>query len=300
MNAPTPAPGGFDGSEVRAILARASEVAGLDDSNPTLLRGHTNAVILLEGEGVVVKIARRGTPPAHVTRTVQAVRHLMRVGFPTVPLHPVEQPILIDQHPVTIWKYYPQPDRVVSASELAQPLRTLHTLDAPHLDLPAHDNIRAIRRSLSAISALSADDIDFLTDRLDQLENELSSVQFTLPQGLIQGDPQHRNALHTPGGVVLCDWDTLAIGQPEWDLITVEVHCRRFGYSQQHYQHFVHEYGLDITLEPAYKTLAAIRELRMVTTNARKAHHAVGTIAEVRRRVEGLRGNDAELPWHIL
>ncbi|MFI1226232.1 MULTISPECIES: phosphotransferase family protein [unclassified Streptomyces] len=300
MNAPTPAPGGFDGSEVRAILARVSEAAGLDSSSPTLLRGHTNAVILLEDEGVVVKIARRGTPPAQVTRTVQAVRHLMKVGFPTVPLHPVEQPMLVGQHSVTIWKYYPQPDRVVPASELALPLRALHTLDIPQLDLSGHDNIRAIRRSLASITALCANDIDFLSERLDQLETELSAVQFTLPQGLIQGDPQHRNALHTPEGVVLCDWDTLAIGQPEWDLITVEVHCRRFGYGQQHYQDFADGYGLDITLEPAYKTLAAIRELRMVTTNARKAHHAPGTIAEVERRVAGLRDNATDSRWHIL
>ncbi|WP_326681577.1 hypothetical protein [Streptomyces sp. NBC_01237] len=132
-----------------------------------------------------------------------------------------------------------------------------------------------------------------------QLETELNPVQFTLPQGLIQGAPQHRNALHTPEGVVLRDWDTLAIGQPEWDLITIEVHCRRFGYGLP-YEAFADEYGLDITLEPGYKTLAAIRELRMVTTNARKMHHAPETDTEVKRRVQGLRDNDTELRWHIL
>ncbi|MER8197572.1 aminoglycoside phosphotransferase family protein [Streptomyces microflavus] len=300
MNNSTPAPGGFDGPEVREILARACAAARLDGSNPQLLRGHTNAVILLENEGVVVKIARRGTPPARVLRTVQAVRHLMRLGFPTVSLHPVEQPTLIDQHAVTIWTYLPQHGRPISAEELARPLRALHALDIPPLALPAHDNIRAIRRSISAISALRAEETDFLADRVDELEAELSSVQFTLPPAVIQGDPQHRNALRTSGDVVLCDWDTLAIGQPEWDLITVEVHCRRFGYGLTHYQAFADTYGRDITLEPGYKTLAAIRELRMVTTNARKIHHAPKTVSEVQRRVQGLCDNDTELRWHIL
>ncbi|MEU0979174.1 aminoglycoside phosphotransferase family protein [Streptomyces griseus] len=300
MNNSTPAPGGYDGPEVRAILARACTAAGLNGSNPQLLRGHTNAVILLEDDGVVVKIARRGTPPAHVSRTVQAVRHLMRLGIPTAPLHPVEQPILVDQHAVTIWTYLPQSGRPISAEELARPLRALHALDVPPLELPAHDNVRAIRRSLSAISALGADETDFLADRVDELEAELRSVQFTLPPALIQGDPQHRNALRTPGDLVHCDWDTLAIGQPEWDLITVEVHCRRFGYGLAHYEAFADTYGRDITLEPGYKTLAAIRELRMVTTNARKIHHAPETVTEVKRRVQGLRHNDTELRWHIL
>ncbi|MFE7448221.1 hypothetical protein [Streptomyces griseus] len=111
---------------------------------------------------------------------------------------------------------------------------------------------------------------------------------------------KHRNALRTPGDLVLCDWDNLAIGQPKWDLITVEVHCRRFGYGLAHYEAFADTYSRDITLEPGYKTLAAIRELRMVTTNARKIHHAPETVTEVKRRVQGLRDNDTELRWHIL
>jgi hypothetical protein len=300
MNNSTPTPGGYDGLEVHAILARACAAAGLKGLNPQLLRGHTNAVILLEDEGVVVKIARRGTPPAHVSRTVEAVRHLMSLGFPTVALHPVEQPILVDQHAVTIWTHLPQTGQPISAKELAGPLRALHALDVPALGLPAHDNVRAIRRSLSAISALGAEETDFLADRVDALEAELSSVHFTLPPALIQGDPQHRNALRTPDDVVLCDWDTLAVGQPEWDLVTVEVHCRRFGYDLPHYQAFADTYGRDITLEPGYKTLAAIRELRMVATNARKIHHAPETVTEVKRRVQGLRDNDTELRWHIL
>ncbi|MEW1629776.1 aminoglycoside phosphotransferase family protein [Streptomyces sp. NPDC089173] len=300
MSNPTPAPGGYDGPEVQAILARACAAAGLNGSNPHLLRGHTNAVILLENEGVVVKIARRGTPAAHVSRTVQAVRHLSGLGFPTVSLHAVEQPILVDQHAVTIWTYLPQPGPPISAEELARPLRALHSLDIPQMELPAHDNIRAIRRSLSAISALRAEETSFLADRVNELEAELSTIHFALPPALIQGDPQHRNALRTPDDVVLCDWDTLAVGQPEWDLITVEVHCRRFGYGMPHYQAFADTYGHDITLEPGYKTLAAIRELRMVTTNARKIRHAPETVTEVRRRVQGLRDNDTDLRWHIL
>ncbi|MFE3629450.1 hypothetical protein [Streptomyces goshikiensis] len=49
-----------------------------------------------------------------------------------------------------------------------------------------------------------------------------------------------------------------------------------------------------------YRTLAAIRELRMITTNARKVHHAPDSLGEVQRRVEGLRQRDHLAGWNIL
>ncbi|MBJ3812337.1 phosphotransferase [Streptomyces flavofungini] len=303
MTAPTPAaPGGFDEAELHHVLTRACEAAGLGSSNAHLLRGHTNAVVLLHDESVVVKVARRGTPTSNVRRTVEFVQWLMECGFPTAPLHPVpDQPILVDGHAVTFWTYLPQPDGLpVAASQIAKPLLTLHTLPAPPVDLPHHDNLRAIRASLSAITALPISTLKFLRSRADQLEGELGRVRFALPEGVLQGDPQHRNALRHGGEAVLCDWDTVAQGHPEWDLVTIEVHCRRFGYSESHYQEFAAAYGFDVTTWPGYTTLRDIRELRMITTNARKVCHAPDSFSEVERRVEGLRSEDSALPWRIL
>ncbi|MFK4688205.1 hypothetical protein RKD22_001140 [Streptomyces pristinaespiralis] len=99
---------------------------------------------------------------------------------------------------------------------------------------------------------------------------------------------------------MLCDWDTIAQGQPEWDLVTVEVHCRRFGYGHAHYQAFASAYGWDVTKCAGYPVLRDIRELRMITTNARKVRHAPESLNEIQRRVDGLRRRDVELPWNIL
>ncbi|KUO04795.1 phosphotransferase [Streptomyces caeruleatus] len=301
MTEAAPAPGGYDESEMYQVLERGCAAVGLDSRDARLLRGHTNAVVLLKREQVVVKIARRGSRIDDVARTVAFVRWLMDAGFPTVPLHPVDQPVVVDGHAVTFWLYLPQPERPVEAAQLAKPLYALHTLHSPRLAFPGHDNIRAIRRSLSAITSLTADTVQFLSKEADRLEGELEDVEFALAEGLIQGDPQHRNALHTAdGGAVLCDWDTIARGQPEWDLVTVEVHCRRFGFGRAHYQAFADTYGWDVTCWPGYRTVAAIRELRMITTNARKVHHAPASLAEVQKRVEGLRKRDGLLQWSIL
>ncbi|MCQ8773075.1 hypothetical protein [Streptomyces telluris] len=121
-----------------------------------------------------------------------------------------------------------------------------------------------------------------------------------LPEGVLQGDPQHRNALHDGDGAVLCDWDTLSLGQPEWALVTIEVHCRRFGHGTTHYNDFATAYGYDVTSLPGYETLRDLRELRMVTTNARKTHRTPGSLAKIERRIEGLRHSDTDLPWNIL
>ncbi|MFE6977174.1 phosphotransferase family protein [Streptomyces sp. NPDC057682] len=283
------------------VLKEGCAIAGLDPSDASLLRGHTNAVVLLKSEQVVVKIARRGSRIDEVARTVQFVRWLMASGFPTAPLYPVDQPVVIDRHAITFWRYLPQPAYPVDAAQLAKPLRALHTLPTPPLSLPAHDNIAAIRRSLAAITCLPPDTLAFLRTHAAQLELDLATVEFEHPEGVIQGDPQHRNALHVEqGAAVLCDWDTVAMGHPEWDLVTVEVHCRRFGYGRQHYGAFADAYGWDVTRWSGYPTLAAIRELRMITTNARKVHHAPSSLEEVQRRVDGLRRRDLSLSWSIL
>jgi len=301
MTAPAPTPGGYDESEMYQVLERGCTAVGLDSRGARLLRGHTNAVVLLEKEQVVVKIARRGSRIDDVARTVAFARWLMDVGFPGVPLHHVDQPVVVDGHAITFWTYLPQPERPVEAEKLAKPLYALHTLPSPGFAFPEHDNIRAIRRSLSAITCLPPNSVRFLLEEANRLEAELRDVEFALSKGLIQGDPQHRNALHTgDGGAVLCDWDTVAYGQPEWDLVTIEVHCRRFGYGPGHYQAFADTYGWDVTRWPGYPTLVSIRELRMITTNARKVHHAPASLAEVRRRVEGLRRRDRGMQWNIL
>ncbi|MBB5940427.1 phosphotransferase family protein [Streptomyces zagrosensis] len=301
MTAPAPTHGGYEATELHEVLHRACTAVGLNSTDARLLRGHTNAVIALAEAPVVVKIARRGTPPSNVARTVQFVEWLMSRDFPTAPLHPVKQPVIIDRHTTTFWTYLPQPSYPVTAEQLAKPLRVLHNLPKAPIDLPVHDNIRAIRKSLDAATSLTSEAREYLSDRAKRLDEELGKVRFDLPATTIQGDPQHRNALHSADGrAVLCDWDTVAYGQPEWDLVTVEVHCRRFGYGKIHYRAFADAYGRDITNWAGYRVLRDIRELRMITTNARKTSHTPGSSSEVMRRVQGLIEGDSDLQWSIL
>lgn len=302
MTAPAPLHGGFAEPEMYDIAERACSAVGLDGSVAGILRGHSNAVLLLKHAPVVVKIARSGTRQDGVARTVQFVHWLMKRDFPTVPLHPLPraQPVVVDGIPVTFWTYLPQPDRPVGPGQLASLLSQLHGLPRPPLQLPGLDHVAAIRSSLSSVTILPTASLDYLAKQADRLESDLRTVRYALPEAVVQGDPQHRNALHDGDGAVLCDWDTVALGRPEWDLVTIEIHCRRFGYGADHYEEFVRTYGFDVTELPGYRTLRDIRELRMITTNARKAAYAPHTITEVERRVEGIRKAAHTLSWNIL
>ncbi|MCM2392017.1 phosphotransferase [Streptomyces albipurpureus] len=295
-------PGGYTSDELTTLLAQACEELGLDGGRPRLLRGHTNAVVLLGA--VVLKIARKGTTPQTLERTVALVRWLQDQGFPTVPFHPTaRQPLhLADGALATVWTYLPQPANPITAADLAAPLAALHRLHTPPVPVRQLDNLTAIRRSLATTRTLDAEDWDFLSHRADQLEHALTQVEYVLAPSIVQGDPQHRNALHDTAGdlTVLCDWDTVALGQPEWDLVTVEIHCRRFGYGPRHWADFADGYGTDVTTWPGYRVLRDIRELRMITTNARKAAHTPGSLSEVQRRIKGLREEEDALLWSIL
>lgn len=296
--------GGFELSELHDLVARACAAAGTDPHDAEILRGQTNAVVRLRNDPIVIKIARKGTPFTDVLRTVEFVRWLMDQGFPTVPLHGgVTQPVVIDGHPVTFWTYLPQDTGApITAADLATPLHALHRLPPAPVAIPTLDNLGAVRAGLAAVQNLPDEDLHYLRARAEQLERAQRLVTYLHHPTLIQGDPQHRNALRDIGGgrTVLCDWDTIANGQPEWDLVTVEIHCRRFGYGARHYEEFAAAYGFDVTEWPGYPVLRDIRELRMITTNASKATHRPGTLAEVRRRIAALRQGDVRRQWSIL
>ncbi|MGC0416508.1 phosphotransferase [Embleya sp. AB8] len=293
-----PSVGGFEHDEITDVLTRACAAIGLDATRAEVLRGHTNAVFRL-GE-VVVKVARRGSRVDAAQRTAAFAHWLMKQGFPTAALHgEFRQPLIFDDHAVTYWEYLKQPAEPVPAELLAAPLRLLHRLPPPPMRLPRLDALSAIRYSIDRTTLLAPDDLALLRRHVDDLESRWEGVRFKLPETVLHGDAQHRNALWDGPRALLCDWDSAVWGPAEWDLVTVEIHCRRFGYGLDHYRRFADAYGRDVTAWEDYPVLRDLRELRMITTNARKAPTAAA-LGEVRRRIEALRVGATDLVWQIL
>jgi len=193
----------------------------------------------------------------------------------------------------------------VSAAELAEPLRCLHhQTTRPPIHLPGDHLTRtfaSIGRSTTTSRVLSPDDTQFLLARRDELAEQRDEIQFELAPTLIHGDAHHRNTLwdSEKSGGVLCDWENATIGQPEWDLVTLEVHCCRFERPNHEYAQFIKRYGLDIRDWSGYGWLRDVRELRMIATNARKSAPGSANADEVLRRVGALRDRVA-IGWKIM
>ncbi|MEV6319908.1 phosphotransferase [Nocardia sp. NPDC051787] len=293
----------FTPERTRAILDAACLAAGFNATGAELLRHHTNAVYALTSEPIVVKIGR----PNHVGHmdVVALVRWLEEQAVPTVSLVDTEQPLNLGGCPVTFWRYLDQERGIATAAELAEPLASLHACSSSPPDiLPnrhIHNTLTSIAYAIDTSSILTPKDRALLHARLDELASQERDIRYALTRGVIHGDAQHRNALwdNHAGRAVLCDWENAAIGPPEWDLVTIEIHCRRFGHPPHEYEAFSRVYGFDVRDWAGYEWLRDMRELRMITTNARKCGPGSATAAEVLRRVEALR-HDVPIIWNIL
>ncbi|WP_282783054.1 aminoglycoside phosphotransferase family protein [Nocardia sp. CC201C] len=293
----------FVPARTRPILDIACRRVGINGSDAMLLRHHTNAVYVLVRARVAVKIGR---PEHRHIDVVGLVRWLDDHCVPSVALTDVDQSIEVAGCPVTFWRYLDQRGGLVSAIDLAGPLAALHAVPPrPPVEVPDQQISRsfdAITKAIDISRILSPMDRTLLHAHREQLAAEAHEVRYVLDPALIHGDAHHRNALWDRDGggrAVLCDWESAAVGPPEWDLVTLEVHCRRFGHPPREYDEFCREYGFDIRDWDGYAWLRRLRELRMITTNARKAAVGLSTVVEVRRRIEALRAGE-QIGWSIL
>ncbi|MBO0610703.1 aminoglycoside phosphotransferase family protein [Myceligenerans salitolerans] len=283
----------------RPIAEAAARMAGLDPQGVVLIRHQTNGVYRLTSAPVVIKVAPPGED--HLGEVVALVSWLQDHAVPTVALwgDPAYQPLEIGGRAVTLWHYLPQ-ERPVHAADVAEPLLALHDAPLPPFPLPPLDAFGEIQNSIASSPLLTDQDRSMLRDLSAQLAHDEPLQASGSAPGLIHGDAQHRNTLLDPaGGAVLSDWDSAVIAPREWDLATIEVHCRRFNHPPEEYEEFCRRYGRDIREWSGYEWLRDVRELRMITTNARKSPPGSPAAAEVRRRLDSLRKGETSI-WNIL
>lgn len=283
------------------LLQIACRAADLDPSGAYLLRHHTNAVYRLAHQPVVVKITRPGAGRERSARTVAIAEALTRTGVPAVRLWPgLYQPVSVANSYATFWIAV-DVIRKPAAADLAEPLHRLHHLDPGGLPvLPKLDPFGAITSSLARPTVLDPQDLGFLRTYAEQLADDYATLDFEQPTCLIHGDAHHSNTLFGSEGPVLADWESARLGPPEWDLVTLAVHCRRFDHPRGEYEELVKLYGRDVRAWPGYQILAAVRELRMITTNAWKSTPGSPAATEVLGRIAALRHGDVEHRWTLL
>jgi hypothetical protein len=291
------------------IVISACRQAGITPASIRLLRHFANAVYLVEGRFPVVARVAYNTGVVQRCRTAVAVsRWLVSQGFPaTAPIDlpsGCPQPIVDSEVPaeaaITFWSYYPQPTHGSrpTLEELARLARALHNMDGlPPIPLPTYEPLRSMRRD-AANSHLDEHTRSWLSQRIDQLRDDYTQLEFPLGVGLIHADMYAGNLLldQLQRRFVLGDWDSVCIGPREVDLAPTFT-AARFGLDSGSLSRFAAEYGYDLRTWSGYSTLRAIRELSTLTALLRLAPVNAASATELRYRISTLQESDSTAIW---
>jgi len=287
-------------AETLAILGQACQAADLSPDNARLLRLGSNAVYRLASP-VVARIAYADTDHEAARRTVEVAHWLESVDYPAVRALGLDQPVVIDGHPVTFWEALSDTgDEYATIDQVADVIARLHKLTPPEgLVLPPLEPFADADQRITKSRWLTEDDRTWMTGELARLRTEYAHLEFALPQGVIHGDANIGNVLlDYQGNPVVIDLDDFAIGPREWDLIQTAIYYDRFGWhTREEYETFTHIYGYDLLQWPGYPVLADIREFIMVTWMILKAKENERTSAEARKRISALRAGASRKDW---
>jgi aminoglycoside phosphotransferase (APT) family kinase protein len=276
------------------------ELAGFQGATPELLRFGNNAVFGI-GETHVVRVMRPTTSEADAHREIELAREFARLDVPTVRLADLttNQPLKAYDCLGTVWERLDVPDHGSLYRPFGQLLRIFHQRTAElSLSLEPWRPLASANRRLDELGGLyPSEDITMLTRWSRQIAVELSQVAPELPGGVIHGQAELGNVLLRAGRPVLIDFERVAIGPREWDLIDTAVTVIRFGLPEQRYRDFADAYGFDVLTWDSYEVYRRLWELRATTWLMQNGHHSREAAREVEVRLQTWRDEDPDRRW---
>lgn len=288
--------------EAFEILRDVCARLGLDSRGATLLRLRSNAVFKLRGD-LVVRIATSPNACSKLPVVVAVARWLAELGFPTVePADEVpDQPITHNGRAITFWRYVKSRGRPTT-TQLGGILRSLHGVPVPPFALKRlTDPLAEVRHAVEhRPEVLSAWQRAWLRERIAELTDRWENLEVAGPPVLLHGDAWIDNLLRcNDGHVVLCDWDGVAVGPREWDLVHTYHGQRRFGLSAADVDEFARAYGCDLRQWPGFGTLMEIRDMYAIGIHIRNAAGDPFSRRELPRRLDSLTRGDGHARWYM-
>lgn len=282
----------FSSTATRAVMEEACAAAGLPADDARLIRLGENALYHLPSQGVVVRIARTMDYWRDVVREVAVSEWLDQVGFAAAQVvDTISQPLAVHNFPVTFWKYIDgEPAPYSRIGDLGALLRRLHDLQIPaDMHLPQDDILGRVRPRVET-APIAEPDRKFLLARLEELSDEVASLEYALPACAVHGDAHIKNVMVANGESVLIDFERFAFGQPEWDLGMTATEYKTAGWwTEGHYRAFVDAYGFDVTSWAGFRTVEAVHQLKMTTWVMQNVHESQDIADEFASRMKTIR-----------
>jgi Ser/Thr protein kinase RdoA (MazF antagonist) len=283
------------------VMAAACRMTGLDSEGAELIRFGENALYRLTAAPVVVRVARSAEYLPAVRRELAVSRWLSEEGFPAVrAVDDLEQPLVVDGHPVTFWHLIEDAGREATYGELGAVLRELHSLVPPDgLGLPAFDAFGRADLRIESSDGISENDREFLRKRRRELTDRLAELRFPSGRGPVHGDAHTDNLMvDRKGRLHLIDLENFCVDHPEWDLVVSAHEYDRLDWvSEDNYSAFIGAYGRDLREWPGFRVLSAIQEFKMTTWLMQNVAEGAHVVDEVKRRLASLRDDDAPRNW---
>jgi len=292
---------GFSSSAVLPTLREACDLVGLTDDGAELLRIGENAIYQLAAAPVVARIARSADRLPRVQRELCVARWLAAAGVPAIRVYEEidSQPLLVEGHPVSFWHTVTGGGPTPTHADLARLLASFHALGDCPCELPDFDPLGPVSSRLAKADDVVAADREFLSARCADLSKQLRDLVVALPRGPIHGDAHTKNLLTDHGRVVLLDFEAVAIGPREWDLVPTAIAVDRYGLPEEQYRKFADTYGFDVRTWSGYPLLRAVRELTMTTWIMQNVGESPAAADEFALRVRSLRERDSERAWNF-
>ncbi|MGH3824136.1 MAG: phosphotransferase family protein [Pseudonocardiaceae bacterium] len=282
---------------LRAICAEL----GLDACGARLLRNVNNAVFQLSRDPVVIRLV---TLPSYIPRAklaVAAAAVFAEHDVPAIRLLPgVRQPVRVGEHIATVWQAVTPTGPVPGGVDLASLLRAVHAVPLPRRALPQWDPLTDFDNRVRHTTTMATADRDFLLHRSAELAAAVADLTFALPTAVLHGDAHLGNVIPGPDRPVLCDFDSCAVGPPEWDLTPVAVSSVRFGRPPAHQRDFVKTYGFDIRDWQGFEVMHGIRDLKLIAGVFPAAVTPPAVQAEFDRRMASLRAGRRFERWRTV
>ncbi|MGW1091252.1 phosphotransferase enzyme family protein [Streptomyces sp. NPDC002596] len=293
---------GFTSAGATRVMNVACRRVGLDGDGASLIRLGENALFRLAALPVVVRIARSTEYLDSARGEVEVSRWLVGEGFPvTRVLDDLEQPLVVDGHPVTFWHLIEESDRKPTYGELGAVLRDLHSLTLPGgLSLPPYPVLDRTERRIKAAVDIPEDDRAFLGKRACELRDRVRDLRFESVKGPLHGDAHVQNLMvDRSGQVTLIDLERFSFDFPEWDLMVTATEHESLGWqTREEYGAFVSAYGRDLRTWVGFPTLRAVQEFNMTTWLMQNVGESAETAAEYARRISSLRNENAPRDWN--
>lgn len=246
-----PVTGQFSEDRMNRALVDVARQLGVGYADARLIHMANNALYVLPGVGLVVRITRSTRMHDRVGKVVRLAHWLESIDAPATRLITgVEQPLSVDGLLATVWHYVPAHEDKPTVEDLGAALRQWHEMRAPVGLLPTWNPVAVARQRLDDAEALAEEDRTYLLEWCDELEPRVEALRRRYSDSVVHGDAHVGNLLRDGSGrVVFCDFDSTAMGPPQGDLAAVAAGEIWFEQRGLH-DRLAAAYGYDVTTDP--------------------------------------------------